>query len=181
MNNQAAMLPLPGLLAKCTGIRVEEYDPIGLDSHRVVNAAGHSFMGSQWCDIISLEGAEAIAWYDEDFYSGVPAVTVNSFGQGRVYYLGTHPEEAYLQELFTKEAKAHGIQMFPGLPEGVQVALRSGESASYLFVMNLSRQPHQITLPASCHSVLYDKKRQETLSLEPYGIDILELPALVFE
>lgn len=93
-----------------------------------------------------------------------------------MYYLGTHLEEAYLLELFEKEAKAHGMLMFPGLPEGVQIAMRSGKSAAYLFVLNLSRQPHQVTLPASYHSVLYGKKRQKTLSMEPYGIDILELP-----
>ncbi|WP_110931563.1 beta-galactosidase [Paenibacillus bouchesdurhonensis] len=178
MNNQAVMLPLPGLLAECTGVRVEEYDPIGQDKHRVVNSEGRSFTCSQWCDILSLQGAEAIAWYDEDFYSGMPAVTVNSFGGGRVYYLGTHLEEAYLQELFEKEAKAHGMLMFPDLPEGVQIVVRSGKSAAYLFVLNLSRQPRQIILPASYHSVLYGKKRQETLSMEPYGVDVLELTAL---
>ncbi|MNJ58418.1 Beta-galactosidase BglY [compost metagenome] len=66
--------------------------------------------------------------------------------------------------------------MYPGLPEGVQIAVRSGQAASYLFVMNLSRQAHQVTLPSSYMSVLYGKKRERTLSLEPYGVDILELP-----
>lgn len=39
----------------------------------------------RWCDLLELRGAEPIAWYDSNFYAGVPAVTVNKFGEGEVY------------------------------------------------------------------------------------------------
>lgn len=175
MNNQHVMMPLPGLLAKCAGVTVQEYDPLGRASHRIADANGRNFYGTQWCDILSLQGAEAIAWYDEDFYNGEPAVTVNRFGRGNVYYLGTHPEESYLKELFAAIAEELELAVFPGLPEGVQVAVRNGESGAYLFVLNLSRETRHITLPSSYPSELFGVIRERTLSLAPYDVDILRL------
>lgn len=175
MNNQHVMMPLPGLLADSAGVKVEEYDPVGRDSHRVVDAQGRHFEGTQWCDILSLHGAEAIAWYDEDFYRGKPAVTVNRFGQGKVYYLGTHLDETYLKQLLKSIAEDREIRMVPDLPEDVQISMRGGKTGSFLFVLNLSREPHQVTLDSAYPSVLYGVERGKTLSLEPYGIDILQL------
>lgn len=94
------MLPLPGLLAEAAGVVVSEYDAIGNSEHRIRNAEGRTFAAKQWCDLLELRGAEPIAWYDNDFYEGVPAVTVNKLGKGEVYYVGTWPEPSYFYQLF---------------------------------------------------------------------------------
>ena len=47
----------------------------------------------------SLEGAQALATYGEDFYEGTPAVTKNAYGKGTVYYVGTQPEAAGLDKI----------------------------------------------------------------------------------
>ncbi|WP_411830120.1 beta-galactosidase trimerization domain-containing protein [Paenibacillus sonchi] len=36
-----------------------------------------------------------MAWYEDDFFAGAPAVTVNRFGAGKLYYIGTHAGEGY--------------------------------------------------------------------------------------
>lgn len=176
MNNQHVMMPLPGLLANAAGVKVEEYDPVGRDAHRIVDAQGRFYQGTQWCDILSLDGAEAILWYDEDFYRGKPAVTLNRFGRGKVYYLGTHLDETYLQQLLKSISEDRRIRKVPDLPEGVQISMRSGKTGNFLFVLNLSREPHQVTLDAAYPSVLYGVERGTTLRLEPYGVDILQVP-----
>ncbi|WP_340006875.1 beta-galactosidase trimerization domain-containing protein [Paenibacillus sp. FSL K6-0276] len=95
INNIAVMQPLPGLLSYCTGVEVLEYDPIGAETHTVVDAEGNKYECTQWCDILRPVVARPIAWYGDDFYSGSPAVTVNAFGKGQVYYFGTHMEERF--------------------------------------------------------------------------------------
>ncbi|MFM9277134.1 beta-galactosidase [Paenibacillus jiagnxiensis] len=175
MNNQHVMMPLPGLLTKCTGVKVEEYDPLGRAAIRVVDNEGRSYRCSQWSDVLSLHGAEAILWYDEEFYKGTPAATVNRFGQGKVYYLGTHLDEDCLKRLFRAIAEEMRLIIVPDLPEGVQITIRAGTAGSYLFVLNLSREPHQVTLPATYPSLLYGAERDNVVSLEPYGVDILQL------
>ncbi|MFB5762121.1 beta-galactosidase [Paenibacillus medicaginis] len=175
MNNQHVMLPLPGLLANCTGVNVEEYDAIGRTAMRVVDGEGRSYQGSQWCDVLSLHGAKAVLWYDEEFYKGTPAATVNRFGQGKVYYLGTHLDEVCLMRLFREIAEELGLMVMPDLPEGVQIAIRTGTTGSYLFVLNLSRDPQQVMMPDAYPSLLYETERGNVLSLAPYGVDILQL------
>ena len=36
-----------------------------------------------------LTGAEVLAAYDEAWLAGVPAITVNEYGKGKVVYVGT--------------------------------------------------------------------------------------------
>lgn len=176
MNNQHVMMPLPGLLAAAAGVTVDEYDPIGQDAHQIVDAEGHTYLGTQWCDLLNLKGAEPIAFYDEDYYRGLPAVTVNRYGQGQVYYLGIHPEEAYLKRLLGQITEMRGIgSPATDLPDGVQVAVRSGKAGSFLFVLNLCREAREVTLNGNYHSVLHGQDRDRTLQLEPYGVDILQL------
>ncbi|WP_410771693.1 beta-galactosidase [Fontibacillus sp. BL9] len=175
MDNQCVMLPLPGLLAQCAGVTVAEYDPIGDDVHEIVDLEGRSYKCRQWCDILSLRGAETVMRYGGDFYAGTPAVTVNSFGNGRVYYLGTHVDESCLKELFSRMAAEQDMKTFPDLPEGVQLTVRSGKDKSYLFALNLSRETVKVSLPEAYSSVLYGEPRDVELELEPYGVDILEI------
>jgi len=192
MNNQHVRTMLPGRLAELTGVRVEEYDAIGHDRHTLGDDSGRAYGCTQWCDILRLEGAEAIARYEGDFYEGTPAVTVHRYGQGRAYYVATHPDEAYLRELLLRTAAEQGIDAVTDLPEGVQLAQRTGESGTYLFVLNLSREPRELRLTGSWERLLggegtdtgagLDRDGEKSgdacwsrgeLKLEPYGVEIL--------
>jgi len=174
MNNQCVMSPLPGLLSSCSGVTVTEYDPIGHDMHELVDGNGVTFKGSQWCDILAPMDAEVLLRYAGDFYAGQPAVTVNRFGQGEVYYLGTHPEEAWLKRLFGDIAARRDIPAFPELPDGVQVTIRTAADRAVLFVLNLSREVRRVTLPTDYYSLLDAEFRGKPIELGPYGVDILE-------
>lgn len=176
MDNQCVMMPLPGLLSASAGIVVEEYDPIGDDVHQIVSKDdGVSYGCRQWCDVIQPITAEIVAYYGDDFFEGKAAVTRNFVGSGEVYYLGTHADENYLRHLFINMAEQHGITVYPDLPEGVQITVRSGRSGSYLFLLNLSRESHKVALPDSYRSVLYEVQRPQVVELEPYGVEIMEL------
>lgn len=173
-NNIAVMQPLPGLLSYCTGVEVLEYDPIGAEAHRIVDANGEQYTCTQWCDLLRPVVAEPIAWYDDDFYRGTPAITVNTFGNGKVYYFGTHIEERFWSELLEKLASQKKVFRFEGLPDGVQASVRSGAHGSYLFLLNLSRESAIVPLPGTYNSLLNNTIRTNELQLEAYGVEILE-------
>ncbi|MNB91789.1 Beta-galactosidase BgaA [compost metagenome] len=175
LNNQCVMLPLPGLLAHAAGVHVSEYDPIGEESHILRDAFGAEYACSQWCDLLELKGAEPLAWYGDDYYAGTPAVTVNACGQGRIYYSGTQPEERYWTGLLGGIADQLGISGFAGLTEGVQISRRSGENGSFLFVLNLSREPQTLALPKDYAGLLGGAMHSGELKLEPFGVEILRL------
>lgn len=70
------------------------------------------------CDRIRTEGARTLAVYGKDFYAGEPCVTVNDFGLGHAYYVGTLPDDAFLGQMTEHICKTLGI---------VPVAAASGE------------------------------------------------------
>ncbi|WP_245648038.1 beta-galactosidase [Paenibacillus borealis] len=174
MNNICVMQPLPGLFSRAAGVTVEEYDPVGGDVHSLRSPDGILYECSQWCDILRPEGAEPVAWYADDFFAGAPAVTVNSFGAGRVYYIGTHAEESYWLKLLGDIAPDAGLTLFPELPDGVQAFTRTGPKGELLFLLNLSRTSQTVGLDKQYRSALTGTPISGPVELAAYGVEILE-------
>ncbi|WP_052770224.1 beta-galactosidase trimerization domain-containing protein [Paenibacillus sp. IHB B 3415] len=174
MNNICVMQPLPGLYSRAAGVTVEEYDPVGGEVHLLRGSDGTRYECSQWCDILRPEGAEPIAWYADDFFAGAPAVTVNRFGAGRVYYIGTHAEEKYWLKLLGDIAQDAGLTLFPQLPDGVQAFTRAGDKGELLFLLNLSRTSQTVGLDKLYRSALTGTLMTGPVELAAYGVGILE-------
>lgn len=173
-SNICVMQPLPGLLSRAAGVWVKEYDPVGGDVHNLLDGQGNTYKCSQWCDLLTPVTAEPVAWYGDDFYAGTPAVTVNRFGKGQVYYFGTHADETYWSRLLAALAEEKHLQRFAGLPEGVQATVRSGENGRFLFLLNLSRTGHTVKLDKDYRCALTGAVRSGQVVLVPYGVEILE-------
>lgn len=175
MNNVCRMEPLPGLLAEAAGVSVSEYDPIGKDVHSIRAKNGKTYTCAQWCDILELSGAAPIAWYEDDFFAGKPAASVHSLGDGKVYYLGMIAEENFYVEFFREAASEAGVELFPDLPEGVQISVRQKGDKRYLFILNLSRNRQTVTLDQAYSSQLQERRIGPKLDMEPYEVEIVEL------
>ena len=72
----------PGKLRDILGVWVEESDALPEYKANRFVYQGQEYPAKLLCDIMHLEGAEALAEYQEDFYAGSPVVARNSFGQG---------------------------------------------------------------------------------------------------
>ena len=94
------------------------------------------------CDILHLEGAEALAVYGEDFYQGTPAVTCNQFGQGRVYYAATQLAPEGLDKLLDEAARAAKVSPVAAPCSGLEIVRRRNEDHVFTFVMNLTKEAH---------------------------------------
>jgi beta-galactosidase len=102
-NNVVVNQHLPGLLAETCGVIVDE--PDSRDPGDDVLLVGGDELGgmnshaSVWVDLLELHGAESPAAYGGDHHEGRPAVTVHNFGQGEAVYVGTVPEQAFIDAL----------------------------------------------------------------------------------
>jgi beta-galactosidase len=176
MENVCVMRPLPGPLANCAGIVVEEYDPVGRDVHHI-EFGGKTYECRQWCDILQPTTASAVGTYTDDFYAGKPAITLNRLESGQVYYIGTGLDDAFYTDFWQRIISECGLTALPGVPEGIHVSTRSSDQAAYLFVLNLSRESRSITLPKEYRSILSNKAVGPSLELAPYGVEILTAQA----
>lgn len=135
-NNNCIMEPLPTVYRDLVGAYVEEYDPIGYDSASIRFADGSVYKCRQWCDVLCTETAEAIAFYDSEFYSGKPAITRNVYGKGVVYYVGTVGEKALYKRLIKDILEESQVPYVEGLPDNVEITTRTSDDMTVRFIFN---------------------------------------------
>lgn len=133
---------LPGNLKDVLGICVTEYDCLlGLEvelewidigeEKKTMRGTAH-----KWCDILSLNGAKPLAFYRSEYYQDMPAITVNSYGKGSAYYVGTEPDAKLLLEISGLLAREYGLESVGDTPDDVELTIRKGRCNDYLFAMN---------------------------------------------
>ena len=83
-----------------------------------------------------LEGAKSLGEYAEDFYAGMPAVTENCYGNGKVYYIGTLLEESARGKLFSYICGNAQIKGLAETAPGLEITCRETETHKIYFALN---------------------------------------------
>ncbi len=170
----------PGPLREILGVRVEDWQayPEG-ESNRVVwRVGGAKCRAHTLCDILHLEGAQAVAAFDRDFFAGSPAITRNRFGKGLAWHIGGLLDEDGLSDFI--ESVLRGLRIRPpaNAPKGVEAVVRQSASGRWLFLLNHRNKPAQVTLGTRAGpDLLSGEKPGPILELEPRGVAIIQLPA----
>lgn len=138
----------PGPLSDLLGLKVEEFEAMKpYIKNSIKMKDGQEFEARLWCDILQLDSAGSLAEYGSDFFKGSPALTVNSFGKGKAYYVATLPENAFMQQFLKQVCAEQGIAPVAEAPENVEAVVRSNGEQDYLFVLNHNYEPVEVTLP----------------------------------
>jgi beta-galactosidase len=138
--------PAPGPLREIAGVEVDDYgaldEPVALRG----DAVGGSAQADVWADEIILTTAQAAATYAEGWLAGLPAITVNEFGKGKVVYVGTVLREAALASFLSWLTNLAGVQPVLATPAGVRALKRASATERYLFLLNSTDAPHTVAL-----------------------------------
>ena len=127
----------PYMLTDVLGVRRMEIDAMYDGETRrctsLCDELPETASGSVLCEVAALEGAEPLMVYDEDFFAGAPAVTVNAFGEGKAYYVATRFEEEFYKPLYEMICEGTVESCWPGhLGDGVLACSRG----DYVFLVN---------------------------------------------
>ncbi len=137
----------PAPFRKLLGLRVEEFTPLAPGQTNSIAAEGGARHSCDlWADIIDLEGATALASYQEAFYAGRPAATRHAYGQGQAYYLGTRPDAAGMAWLLDRACADAEVRPALAVPEGVELVQRRSEGVTLLYLLNHGSAPVEIAL-----------------------------------
>ncbi|WP_341281985.1 beta-galactosidase [Paenibacillus sp. FSL H8-0537] len=173
----------PGKLRKVLGIWAEEIDALLPGQHNdiVLNKPlgaldSGIYSGSILCDLIHTEGAEVVAEYGSEFYKGMPAVTVNSFGEGKAWYMATSPDKTFLQGFMAHLCEAAGIESLLVTPDGVEVSQRAINGSTFTFILNHNAEAVQLSeLPSTfTKELLSGEAVNGSLAIGAKGVAILE-------
>ena len=142
-----------GRLSEVFGIWNEEIDALWPAERVLVkDSDGEGFEGKELCELIHARGAEVLATYASEFYSGMPALTVNSYGKGRAYYQAFRDcgafKDKFLGDIIDSLPVERALDM--KMPYHTSAHLRHGEKGCYLFVENYSGKEQSIPLGQEC-------------------------------
>lgn len=138
-NDRCIFGAYPGPLKDILGIWVEETDALFPEEQNqicLLDETKRSWKCRFLCDRIHSETAKVLAVYGKDFYEGEPCITVNSFGKGQAYYIGTIPEDDFLGELVEKVCTESGITGSYPASEQMEVTCRKKDNMSVIFAIN---------------------------------------------
>jgi beta-galactosidase len=169
----------PAYLRKALGLWVEEWSPLMEgETNRVKFAREKKPVScTHWCDVVHLEGAVALAIYQQDFFAGTPAVTVNSFGQGAAYYLATKLAPADLERVLDGVCARAKVTPLLRTPKLVEVTLREDEDGRR-FIFLLNHDAKSVTIPLGKFTgkdLLTGKPVKRAVKLASLGVAVVAL------
>ncbi len=152
---------LPCAFAELAGIEVEEFSAI----RKTAYIAGIvESKANIWCDVIKPVTAEVLCTYTNHYFKDKAAVTVNSYGRGKVYYIGCDLEEPAMEKLVDYISSRAGIER-TAAPAGVEFIKREG------FGILLNYNDYAVHIPMKGKSLL--NGGDFTGNLERYGVEFI--------
>lgn len=166
LNNNMITSTIPGQLRSLAGVSVQEFDSSPIEVG-LSDGFGKSVLLR---DVLETETAQTVAKYDGEYYAGTPAITVNNYGKGRVWYIGCDLEEKALFKLvkmISDEADAGYINH----PDGTEIVKRCVNGKEYLMLLNYTAD--KIDIGVTGKSLLNGEEFNGTL--DEYGVEIINI------
>jgi len=176
-----ALLPdrQPGPLTGLAGVEVEEF--YALDEPAPVKGNWFDGVSRLWAERLKLLGhpsTQVVALYGKSngWLDDQPAITVNAFGKGLVYYTGAYLDPSAQQAFIDRVIKNADLKPLP-VPPGVELAARvRPDGQEIYFAINHTREPKQLSLPWPAIDHLSKQPASAVLKLPGYGAAVLTKP-----
>ena len=136
---------------------LQEYNSLDLEGKGFFN--GIKGKGGIFRDMLVSKGAEVLFRYNDKFYDTFSAVTKNSYGKGKVYYIGCSPEEATLKLIVDDILNSAELQKTLS-PDNVEIVVRGNGDKQIKIYINHND---------------YEVK-MENICLKPFEYKIINLP-----
>lgn len=167
----------PGHLRDILGIWVEEIDALPAGTTNAFTYEGKEYEAKLLCDIMHLEGAKALATYEKDFYANTPVLTVNEYGKGKAYYVGTRSSEDFYQTFLKERLEEKGIRPVLEVEGvGIEATERIKGDNRYLFVLNHNDTEGTFVMPKAKVDLLTGRTytKGEVVTIPAKEVMILE-------
>ena len=162
-------------LSEVFGICAEEIDTLYPHEKYTASFLGKEYDICDYCENLSVKGAEVISEYSSGYNKGYPAITRNKYGRGMAVYQACRDIHSLKSDLISRLIEYCEIEpLVKGeLAHGVTAHSRTDGETKYIFVENYS--------PDKCATVELKEKMKNMLSgeviekaeLEPYGFAVL--------
>ncbi|MGW4878214.1 beta-galactosidase [Streptomyces sp. NPDC004262] len=169
-NSHVRLGGYPGAFREVLGVRTDELFPL-LPGERV--ALGGGGTGSLWSERVRPAGAEVVTSYADGPLAGVPAVTRHAYGAGSAWYLATLPDAETLAGLLGRIREEAGVAAGRAAPQGVEVVVRRGADADFVFVIDHAGAGAEVSVAAGSVELLSGKPVDGVVVVAPGEIAVV--------
>ena len=135
-NDKIILGGYPGKLKDIVGLWVEEEDALPHGQENFFVYKGTTYPARLLCDLSHVRGAEVLATYDTDFYSGMPVITVNALGEGKAYYVATRSNPEFYRTFLKDICEEAAVKPVIEEQDNLEVTERVNENGRFLFLLN---------------------------------------------
>ena len=167
----------PGPLREVLGVWCEEIDALFPEDRNSILWNGRQYEVYGLCELIHAEGdTKILGTYEDDFYKGNPAITENSYGKGKAYFIAARTSQEFLDEFYMDIVQGTDGEVTPcvdfTLPEGVSAMSRTDGENTYVFLMNFLNEEAALDIEAGGISLVSGEEIKEGLTLSPISFEI---------
>ncbi len=144
----------PGPLRDVLGIWAEESDALPPGKKNHFQFEGKRYPARILCDLVHTEGADPVAVYEDDFYAGMPAVTVHRFGLGYACYVATSSKPKFYRRLIRRICQEQDIRPVVEPAGKVEATLRINANGRFLYLLNHEEREAAVYAPQDAVDLL---------------------------
>lgn len=167
----------PGPLRDLLGVEVDEVWPIadGRTEQLLLDAAPLTVPHwSEWLDV--AVGTEVCGQYSSGELAGLPAITRNTYGAGRAWYVSAMLERDGLEAVLRAVLTDAGLPVRDRTAGDLDVVTRSDETTDWTFAINHGTTPLRVNVPTDAIDLLGGEIRDDVITLDRYGVAVLRTP-----
>jgi beta-galactosidase len=171
----------PGPLREASGFHYQEFsslkNPLALKEDPF--HAGTDNRVSDWAEMLILDTAKPLAYYDHPFFAKYPAITRNAFGKGTVTYEGTVLSEKLQESVLLDVLRLAGLTgPDQKLPATVRVKHGNNAKGKRLhYFLNYSSDPQTLAYVYGPGTDLLTQAavtQGQKMTLKPWDLAIVE-------
>ena len=168
----------PGKLRGLMGVWVEEIDALAPNETIEVHGDMVDAKGEIVASIIHREGARGLATYGGgEFYAGRCALTVNDFGSGKAYFVGTPLDENGMDAFMASVMSELNLGPID-TPEEVSLSVRHADDGTrYAFLINSGNADKHLRVSEleGGEELLSGGRIDDEIELRPYDVKVIAL------
>ena len=154
------------------GIWVEETDSLPEGMKNTVSFNGNEYDAINFCDILHANSAKILGEYKDDFYADSPAVTENTYGDGKAYYVAFANQGDFFDDFCSQLIEKHNIIADTNIKAESGISIR--KRGNLIFVMNFADSEKTVKLDRAYKDVDKDKVINGEVKLPVCGYLVLE-------
>lgn len=167
----------PGLLRQLAGVEIKDWSVLKQEETRVATFEdGTTIPLRGYVEQIKLKGAHPLATWtsDDDLLGETPAITINAVGKGHVIYIGGYMTEEACAIMVRMLTDRIGFVAPVQADANVELIVRVGKKADYLWLLNHSGETQFVTTPVA-QELLTGEQIEGKLKLVTRGVAVLQV------